>query len=88
MSNALHFFNQMKAARANRALSDMKERGLEPTKMLAWEVDCALYGVLVHAMEGHMKDARKLFQSMGKKGVEPGNVIYNMMIYGYGREGN
>uniref|UniRef100_A0A0E0CA47 Pentacotripeptide-repeat region of PRORP domain-containing protein n=1 Tax=Oryza meridionalis TaxID=40149 RepID=A0A0E0CA47_9ORYZ len=65
---------------ANGALSDMKERGLEPTKMLAWEkagleVDVRTYGVLVHAlyMEGHMKDARKLFQSMDQKGVEPGN---------------
>ncbi len=63
--------------------------------MLAWEkagleVDVRTYGVLVHAlfMEGHMKDARKLFQSMDQKGVEPGNVIYDMMIYGYGREGS
>ncbi|KAF0923593.1 hypothetical protein E2562_006585 [Oryza meyeriana var. granulata] len=52
------------------------------------EVDVHTYGVLVRAlcMEGNMKDARKLFHSMGEKGVKPSNVIYDMMIYGYGRE--
>ena len=34
------------------------------------------------------RSARKLFQSMEEKGVKANGVIYDMMIFGYGREGN
>jgi pentatricopeptide repeat protein len=33
-------------------------------------------------------EAMKLFQSTDSKGVKPNNVIYGMMIYGYGWEGS
>ncbi|RYR61681.1 hypothetical protein Ahy_A04g018887 [Arachis hypogaea] len=37
-------------------------------------------------MNGHMKEASKLFKSLGELRLEPNSVIYNIMIHGYCKE--